>query len=930
MKIYAVCHGQTDLNTQGLVQGRKSDLPLNKIGKEQACKIAETLSLKGIDLIVTSPLKCAMETTDIIANHLNIKKDKIVKGLRLYERDFGDYERLLISEVDINVLQSWTDNAPTPNGETIREFASRVFGFLDEGLAKFKEIIERERRDILYKKYEEKRDWSEPYDADAARKAIEKAMNLAPQAMKELPKIKILFVVHSHVLHAMHWYFNGLPEEGSETVIETENSGFYEFDTDNIPQRMRDYQIILDRRLLEDRLKRLSKSPYKASYTTCFAMCYMPGDFEITYEDYICPVCRKKTRHNRERIRDLSNAKEAVYEITKARLKVDAVIDEREYCRRCFGKKANYPSPILKIRFSPEEKYHEERTGSYYDYKCLTTFIKGKDEYQGKSESMSLSDMHHPLVDCIDQIVRMTGLCPEIVEEWKDRIAKIAAQNAKGSLTKKETLNMKGNVEIPLGYTKIDDEAFKDRKGITSITIPESVTSIGKEAFEWCGLTSISIPESVTFIGKRAFMYSSLISITLPEKITSIAKETFKSCYYLKNIALHNGITKIGEKAFESCFKLKNISIHDGITEIGEGAFESCINLTAIDVSEKNPKYSSLDGVLFDKEQKTLICYPAGIERDAYTVPDGVTTISKSAFKKCRHLKNVVLPDSITSIGDTAFGYCENLTKVNIHAGVKNIANWVFSGCKNLIEVNLPDSVAGIGHHAFSECEKLKSITIPDSVESIDREAFKNCTNLASIIFPANIEAIGSNAFERTAWLEAQADGVVYIGTIAYAYKGDKTKLSSLVFREGTRGICSSVFEKCTNLTDIVFPDNLEYIGAFAFHETAWFEAQPDGVVYIGNIAHTYKGDRNHTSLTLRDDTKKIGEYAFCHGDKLESIKIPDGVTHIGKYAFWNCKQLKEITIPDSVAFIGEEAFGRCEKLQESVRTKIEKFNTNE
>ena len=127
---------------------------------------------------------------------MNIGKDKIIKGKRLYERDFGDYEGSLISEVEINALRRWTDNAPTPNGETIRELAARVFEFLDDVLPNIKvEEIERKR--------------------------------IEPE--NESSEIKILFVVHGYVLRTMHWYFNGLPEEGDETVIETDNCGFYEF-----------------------------------------------------------------------------------------------------------------------------------------------------------------------------------------------------------------------------------------------------------------------------------------------------------------------------------------------------------------------------------------------------------------------------------------------------------------------------------------------------------------------------------------------------------------------------------------------------------------------------------------------------------------------------------------------------------------------------
>lgn len=187
MTVYAVRHGQTSWNADKKIQG-KTDISLNDNGRSQALDIAKRLTSMEIDLIITSPLKRAMETADIIAKYLQIEESKIIVGTRLYERDFGDYEGKLISEVDIHALRRWTDDAPTPNGETIREMSSRVFEFLN---------------DFFINTNNEK---------------------------------NILFVVHSHVLRAMYWFFNGLPDEYDETVFETENCGLYEFN-DNTKEK---------------------------------------------------------------------------------------------------------------------------------------------------------------------------------------------------------------------------------------------------------------------------------------------------------------------------------------------------------------------------------------------------------------------------------------------------------------------------------------------------------------------------------------------------------------------------------------------------------------------------------------------------------------------------------------------------------------------
>jgi probable phosphoglycerate mutase len=180
MKVYAIRHGQTDMNAQERLLGCKSDPSLNDVGIRQAHEVAEMLKSMKIDLIITSPLRRATETTDIIAKQLGIKNDNIKIGEQLYERDFGDYEGELLSELNINALRRWTDNAPTPNGETIRELACRVFGFLDDELKKHNGKM-------------------------------------------------VLFVVHGHVLRVMHWYFNGIPDSDEITLPKADNCEVYEF-----------------------------------------------------------------------------------------------------------------------------------------------------------------------------------------------------------------------------------------------------------------------------------------------------------------------------------------------------------------------------------------------------------------------------------------------------------------------------------------------------------------------------------------------------------------------------------------------------------------------------------------------------------------------------------------------------------------------------
>jgi len=196
MKAYVLLHGETDFDAEGRIIGN-SDPDLNDVGREQAAAVADVLQSKGIDMILSSPQKRTMQTAEIIAPVLGIDQIKITKGLKLYERAFGDLEGKLISEVDMFALSSWFGNAATPNGETVRETANRVIAYMNNMVKIFRTKT-------------------------------------------------MLLVVPEHVLRVMYWFFTGLPELGKERAIDAYNCQIYEFDTENIPQEIKDYQPAVD------------------------------------------------------------------------------------------------------------------------------------------------------------------------------------------------------------------------------------------------------------------------------------------------------------------------------------------------------------------------------------------------------------------------------------------------------------------------------------------------------------------------------------------------------------------------------------------------------------------------------------------------------------------------------------------------------------
>jgi hypothetical protein len=244
---------------------------------------------------------------------------------------------------------------------------------------------------------------------------------------------------------------------------------------------------------------------------------------------------------------------------------------------------------------------------------------------------------------------------------------------------------------------------------IINVVIEEGVTYVGEGAFyRSSNLKSVKLPNSLTSIGERAFSHcDSLTSITVPDAVASIGKGAFAECRNLTSVTIGNGVTTIGNWAFENCKRLVHIMIPAGVVSIGKNAFSGT---GFIDAAENNPRYSSIDGVLFNKDKTTLIQYPSRKKETSYTIPNGVTTIGKSAFLFCDSLTSIIIPNGVISIEENAF-----------------------LGC-GLISIIIPYSVASIGEDAFLGCRGLKSVTISDNEISIGGEAFGSCFSLESVI----------------------------------------------------------------------------------------------------------------------------------------------------------------------------------------------------
>ena len=301
----------------------------------------------------------------------------------------------------------------------------------------------------------------------------------------------------------------------------------------------------------------------------------------------------------------------------------------------------------------------------------------------------------------------------------------------------------------------------------------------------------------------------------------------------------------------------------------------------------------------------TSVVIPESVTYNGNTY--SVTIIGRAAFKRCTGLTSITIPNSVTDIGEDAFEDCTSLTSVIIPNSVTTIGNGAFGGCTGLTFVTISNSVTTIEYKTFYKCTGLTSVTIPDGVTDIGDNAFEDCTNLTSITIPNSVTIIGNNAFIGTLWYENQPDGILYIGSILYKYKGVPPG-TTIIVKNGTTSISSGAFSGCTGLIYVSIPNSVTTIGKYAFSDVA-------NIVYSGTATGSPWGAKSVNGyiedyFVYSDATKKT--LLACSSTATGAITFPNSVTDIGAMAFSGCTGLTSITIPNSVTTIGNGAFLRC------------------
>ena len=496
----------------------------------------------------------------------------------------------------------------------------------------------------------------------------------------------------------------------------------------------------------------------------------------------------------------------------------------------------------------------------------------------------------------------------------------------------------RGSITVPamLGgcpVTRIGDYAFTDCSSLTGVTIPDTVTSIGNEAF-W-GCTGMADEDGFVIVRGVLYYYDgSATSLTIPAGVTEISGSAFYGCDKLTSVMIPDAVTAIGDRAFWGCKGMADdsgfvivrdvlhyyagsaaeVTIPNIVARIGSGAFVGKTSLTSVtippnvksidhDAFRNDTAWTTVHVVKGDKERVRQMIEDSGYDTAGLSFKEDLegSIDEEGALKEtvdgivwCYRVNDAgeaeIYNDDEAAIPDATAGEITVPSTLGGHP-VTRIGDFAFEDCDALTSVTIPDTVTSIGESAFEDCSALKYVNIPNGVTTIEDDTFSN-TALEKVTIPDTVTSIGKWAFGKCRSMAKVSvpKTVKTIGEYAFC---ECTSLSALRLNEGLEVIGESAFSGCTALSAVVIPGSVVDIGKDAFQECTSLK-----------------------DVVLQPGVKTIGGGAFCDCASLENVELPDGLESIGYKAFSGCQKLPSVNLPNSITSIWEYAFCECESLK--------------
>ncbi len=478
------------------------------------------------------------------------------------------------------------------------------------------------------------------------------------------------------------------------------------------------------------------------------------------------------------------------------------------------------------------------------------------------------------------------------------------------------------NVFIPEtldGYpvVGIAQNAFKNNKKIKSVSVADSVETIGNSAFYGCtALERVTLPENEGFV--------------------EIQSSTFDACARLGELEIPDSVTEIGVCAFENCVELSRVKLPEKLEKLRGKAFWNCDKIGYIKIPKSLKECSMYGNEILHEDGGTFG------ECDSLKEVEfgkGTTEVAQYLFYRCTGLEQIRIPDTVTVIETSAFDVCTDLKEVTFSANLTEIQRRAFTNCTSLKEVEIPDSVTEIGICAFENCVELSRVKLPEKLEKLRGKAFWNCDKIGYIKIPKSLKECsmyGNEILHEDGGTFGECDSLKEVefgkGTTEVAqylfYRC--TGLEQIRIPDTVTVIETSAFDVCTDLKEVTFSANLTEIQRRAFTNcTSLKEVEiPDSVMKVGDYVF-----ENCTSLkeaTIADSVTTMGNYTFSGCTSLEKVHIPATQKNIVSHMFYNCTNLSEINLPDTLTAIKDNAFYNCDALTElNLPSQLETIEAN-